>query len=283
MNIRFVKQDPIVIQTPDDSDPEHLIVSSLTATPSGRILVVDAWQGYTCIKMFDIEGQQLSDLAIPAGDYDITTANEEEAILLHWPETKILIVDISTVEMSVKQKIEIDGSLNAKYVAAFQDKIILSNWCYPRSVKMIDRSGNLIWSRSLDIIHMCPFYEVAPCIVSFFEDNNPKLIAANVEYPFLKQGLSLVKLDANTGEVIEKKRSENLQPRAVDVDIESGILFFLADHTVWGSTLDLEHQRDLLATETGLSVGSHNLCFNPANRQLLVATNDIVDRFQMAV
>ena len=185
--------------------------------------------------------------------------------------------------MSVKQKIEMEGSLNAKYVSAFQDKIILSYWCYPRSVKMIDRTGNLIWSRNLDIIPMCPFFEVAPCIVSFFEDNNPKLIAAKVEYPFLKQGLSLVKLDAKTGEVIKIKQSENLQPRGVDVDIESGILYFLADHTVWGSTLDLEHQRELLTTKTGLSVGSHNFCFNRANQQLLVATNDIVDRFQMVV
>ena len=241
MNIRFVKQDPIVIQPPDDRFPEHLIVSSLTVTPSGRILVVDAWQGYTCIKMLDKEGQHLSDLAVPEGDYDITTANEEEPILLHWPDTKILIVDISTAEMSVKQKIEMDGSINAKYVSAFQDKIILSYWCYPSSVKMIDRNGNLIWSRSLDIIHMCPFFEVAPCIVLFFEDNNPKLIAANVEYPFLKDGLSLVKLDAKTGEVIKIKRLENLQPRGVDVDIDCGILYFLADHTVWGSTLDLEH------------------------------------------
>ena len=105
MNRGFVKQDPIVIQTPDDSDPEHLIVSSLTTTPSGRILVVDAWQGYTYIKMYDIEGQHLSDLAIPEGDYNITTANEEEAILLHWPDTKILIVDISQLKCLLNRKL----------------------------------------------------------------------------------------------------------------------------------------------------------------------------------
>ena len=153
MNIRYVKQDPILIQTPDGRFPEHLFVSSLTATPSGRILVVCAWQGYTFIKMYDIEGHHLSDLEVPPGDYDITTANEEEAILLQWPITKLLIVDISSTEMSVKQKVEIDRSLCAKYATAVQYKLILSCCTYPKYVKMFDRTGNLIWSRRIENIH----------------------------------------------------------------------------------------------------------------------------------
>ena len=285
MNIRFVKQDPIVIQTPDDSDPEHLTVSSLTATPFGRILVVDAWRGYTCIKMYDIEGQHLSDLAIPPGDYDITTANEEKAILLQWPITKLLIVDISSTEMSVKQKIEIDRSLCAKYVTAVQDKFILSCCTYPKYVKMFDRTGNLIWSRRIENIHSS-YIRNASCIVSYFEDNNPKLRAADVHVPFVKQAYGLVQLDVETGTVIKVNKSENMHPIGMDVDIERGILYFMtssADQMVWGSTLDFEHQRELLTTETGLSVGSQYLCFNPANQQLLVATRKSIDRFQMVL
>ena len=283
MNIRFVKQDPIVMQTPDDRFPEHLYVSSLTATPSGRILAVDVCQDYTFVKMFDIEGKHLSDLAIPPGDYRITTANEEEAILVLWPETKLLIVDISSTEMSVKQTIEMDGSLNAKYVTAFQDKIILSYWCYPKHVKMFDRTGNFIWSRRFEDKHS-PYFRNASCIVSFFEDNDPKIIAAD-----LHEGLSLVELDTETGCVIKVKNvkeSENILPIGMDIYYERGILFFissspLAGYVVWGSTLDLKHQRELLTTKTGLSFGSLNLCFNPANQQLLVASKDMIDRFQV--
>ena len=283
MDIRFVKQDPIVIQTPDDRFAEHIFVSSLTATPSGRILVVDVCRGYSYVTMFNIEGHHLSDLAIPSADYDITTANEEEAILLHWPKTKILIVNISTTEMSVKKTIEMDSSLNAKYVTAFQDKIILSYWCYPKHVKMFDRSGNFIWSRKFEDKHS-PYFRNASCIVSFFKDNDPKIIAAD-----LHEGLSLVELDTETGCVIKVKNvkeSENILPIGMDVDIERGILYYissspLAGIKVWGSTLDLEHQRELLTTKTGLSVGSLNLCFNHANQQLLVASKDMIDRFQV--
>ena len=285
MNIRYVKQDPILIQTPDGRFPEHLFVSSLTATPSGRILVVCVWQGYTCIKMYDIEGQHLSDLAIPPGDYDITTANEEEAILLQWPITKLLIVDISSTEMSVKQQVEIDRSLCARYVTAVQDKLILSCCTYPKYVKMFDRTGNLIWSRRIENIHSS-YIRNASCIVSYCEDNNPKLIAADVHVPFVKQGYGLVKLNPETGTVIKVNKSENMHPIGMDVDNERGILYFMtssADTKVWGSTLDFEHQKVLLTTETGLSVGSQYLCFNPANQQLLVATRKHIDRFQMVL
>ena len=283
MNTRFVKQDPIVIQTPDDRSAEHIFVSSLTATPSGKILVVDVCRGYSYLKMFNIEGQHLSDLDIPSADYDITTANENEAILLQWPKTKLLIVDISTTEMFVKNTIEMDGSLAARYVTAFQDKIILSYWCYPKHIKMFDRTGNFIWSRRFEDIHR-PYFRNASCIVSFFEDNDPKIIAAD-----LHEGLNLVELDTETGCVIKVKNvkeSENILPIGMDIDIKRGILYYissspLAGIKVWGSTLDLEHQRELLTTKTGLSVGFLNLCFNHANQQLLVASKGMIDRFKV--
>ena len=83
--------------------------------------------------------------------------------------------------------------------------------------------------------------------------------------------------------LLKVKRSNNILPLGMDVDVKRGILYIVSssrDSIVWGSTLDLDHQRVLLNTKTGLSVGSHNLCFNPANQQLLVANKDIIDRFQ---
>ena len=272
MNIRFIKQDPIIIKTPGDFQTEHTFVSSLTATPDGRLLIVDVHRGCTIIKLFDIEGQHLSDLVVSSGQHHITTVNDEEAILLHWSENKIFILDISSAQLSVKQLIEIDTSLNAKYVTAFQDKIILSCWCYP-SVNMIDRTGKIIWSSRVE--------GSARSSVLIYEDNKPKVIVANV--PFLGEGL--VQLDAETGEITKVKRLERLiHPLGMDVDVERGILYIVSDkegYMVWGSTLDLEQQKLLLTTNTGLSVGSHNLCYNRANQQLLVATRDIIDRFQV--
>ena len=52
---------------------------------------------------------------------------------------------------------------------------------------------------------------------------------------------------------------------------------------VVGSTLDLEHQRVLLTTDTGLYSNSYKLCFNRTNQQLLVASKDAIDRFQVVV
>ena len=100
-NIRFVKQDPIIIQTPRDLNPEHVYISALTAKPSGRILVVIHWRDYTCIKMFDIEGKHLSDLEVPPVKHDVATANDEEAILLLSEQSKVLILDIRTNKLSV--------------------------------------------------------------------------------------------------------------------------------------------------------------------------------------
>ena len=281
MNIRFIKQDPIIIKTPGDFQTEHTFVSSLTATPDGRLLIVDVHRVFSFIKMFDIEGHYLSEIVVSIGQHQITTVNDEEAILLHWSENKIFILDISSNQLSVKQQIEIDTSLNAKYVTAFQDKIILSCWCYPASINMIDRTGRIIWSSRVDDINNRPFKSPSS-IVSIFAENKPKVIVANVA--FLSEGL--VQLDAETGEITKVKRFDKLliTPLGMDVDAERGILYIVSSkqgYMVWGSTLDLEQQRLLHTTNTGLSVGSHNLCFNSANQQLLVATKDIIDRFQV--
>ena len=155
---------------------------------------------------------------------------------------------------------------------------MLSCWCYPACVKIIDKAGKLLLSSSIDDEYYTPF-KSASCIVSFCEDNKPNGIVGDV--PFLRQGL--VKLDAETGLLLKVKRSNNILPLGMDVDVKRGILYIVSssrDSIVWGSTLDLDHQRVLLNTKTGLSVGSHNLCFNPANQQLLVANKDIIDRFQ---
>ena len=144
---------------------------------------------------------------------------------------------------------------------------------------MIDRAGKLLWSSSIDDIYYTPF-KSASCIVSFCEDNKPNVIVGDV--PFLRQGL--VKLDAEKGLFLKVKRSNNILPLGMDVDVKRGILYIVSssrEYMVWGSTFDLKHQRVLLTTETGLSVGSHNLCFNPANQQLLVANKNSIDRFQV--
>ena len=283
MNIRVVKQDPISIHTKGDLNTEHLFIYSLTTTPSGKILVVDVHRGYTYVNMLDIEGNHLSHLIIPPGPHHITTVSEEEALLLQWADNIILILDISTMEMSVKQKIELDASFNARYITAFQDKIILSCWCYPGTVKMIDRTGKIVWSSIIEDIQVNNrSFKNASCIIAFSEENKPKVIAADI--PFLRNGL--VKLDAETGKVIKFKRLESIHPLGLDVDVERGNLFVMTsspDYMVVGSTLDLEHQRVLLTTDTGLNSNSYKLWFNRTNQQLLVASKDVIDRFQVVV
>ena len=194
-------------------------ISALPATPSGRILVVILWRDYTCIKMFDIEGQHLSDLEVPPGKHDVATANDEEAILLLSEQSKVLILDIRTNELSVKQTIELDEAFNAEYVTTFKDKIVLSCWCYPTCVKMIDRAGKVLWSSSIDDTYYTPF-KSASCIVSFFEDNKPNVIVGDV--PFLRQGL--VKLDAETGLLLKVKRSNNILPLGMELTLN--VVFF---------------------------------------------------------
>ena len=127
------------------------------------------WRGYTCIKLFDIEGQHLSDLKVPPEKHAAATANDEEAILLLSEQNKILILDIRTNKLSVKQTIELDEAFNTEYVTTFQDKIVLSCWCYPACVKIIDKAGKLLLSSSIDDVYYTPF-KSASCIVSFCED-----------------------------------------------------------------------------------------------------------------
>ena len=257
---------------------EHMYVSSLSATPDGKLLVVDVNQDCTIVKLFDREGQFLCEHVVSAGPHKITMANDDEALLLLWAENIIIIYDITSDWMKIKGTIKTDVLYNAKFIAAFQDKLILSCWDFPVSVKMIDRTGKLLWTSSIFDMASPPFIGVSSIVV-FFEENKPKVVVTVADVPALGQGL--VKLDAETGEVIKVNRSEGIHSLGMDVDIVRGILYIVSnagDYRVWGSTLDLGYQRELLATKTGISVG---LCFNPAKQQLLVASKDIIDRFQV--
>ena len=93
---------------------KHLYVSSLTATPDGKLLVVNVNQDCTLVKLFDREGQFLCGHVVSAGPHKITMANDDEALLLLWAENIIIIYEITSDWMKIKGSIKTDVLYNAK-------------------------------------------------------------------------------------------------------------------------------------------------------------------------
>lgn len=138
----------------------------------------------------------MSSLPVQNGRFDVAVVNNEEVLYISWAENQLFILDISASIPSIKQTTELDESYNVRYIAAYKNKIILSCWDTPPSIKLVDRNGKLYWSRSLDDhgtrLLQSPFYSTC-----FLENNRLSVIVSDADTT------KITKLDGETGHVVK--------------------------------------------------------------------------------
>ena len=215
-----------------------------------------------------MKGEQLYSFSviIPA---KIAVINNEEALFVQWSDHTLNIFDITSSKPVVNQTIKLNKNYKVTSVSACEDKFVLCCYEKPRSVKMIDRSGNLLWSRSQDDQGAQLFTYPDAC-VCFFETNKFRVVVTDTHTD------NLIKLDGNTGHVIKSIPSGKgpVGLNSVGFCTDSRGFLYVCDMykdeiRVWSP--NLRNHRVLASAKSGLGKRPRFVRYNDKTGQLLVA------------
>ena len=244
-------------------------IRGLDITPDGRIIIVDCYNKN--MKVFNEDKQHIASLKFPSpyGPIAIAAVDGDEAIVSLCQERQLFVISISTSELAVSSKIQLDFCVRA--LCCHGDKIIVCSGDVPASLKLIDKRGRIYWSRS-------PFYQGETLFSSianvtcFLENDKPVVMVTD------SLENSLVKFDGKTGDVIKFCGVYEKSHEGICVD-SRGIIYvcYGACDEICAWNQDLEHHRILLTRRNGLGNTPSCINYNPINGQLMIAYSSYSD------
>ena len=262
------------------SDKKDCEVFGLEVTPDGRVIVADKQNGN--IKMFDEEKQFMTSYIVTWESvyFFIAVIDNEELVVSLSGDKKLLILLLNPNKIKMKQTIRVKEPMAS--VSTFEDKIIALTFT-GSAVSLLNRKGNILWSKCLDVYRSSNIYYqlvFRPLFnTCFFENNIPIVIVTDL-------GKSrITKLDGRTGDVIMTYDLESgKMPAGVSSD-DGGILYVCCRNSreICALTSDLQANKVLISQipTDGVLFISSIIKYNSTNSQLLISNEDVRERNAM--
>ena len=248
-------------------------IRGLDITPDGRIIIVDCYNKN--MKVFNADKQHIASLKLPSpyGPIAIAAVDDDEAIVSLCQERQLFVISISTRELAVSSKIQLDFYVRA--LCCNGDKIVVCSGGVPASLKLIDKRGRIYWSRSPFHRGETLFSSIAN-VTCFLENDKPVIMVTD------SLENSLVKFDGKTGDVIKFCGVYEKSHEGTCVD-SRGIIYvcYGACDEIIAWNPDLEHHRIVLTRRNGLGNTPSSINYNPTNGQLMIAYSSYSDHCDM--
>ena len=225
--------------TDDKEDCER--IWGIAVTSNGTLLLADVYNDN--IRSVSPDTKVLSVLSLPAYPYDITILNSTTAVAVVGELiNKLYIIDVSDPSsMSLREEIQLEYDVYA--ITNYRGNLIVTCNTDPRSTKMIDLKGKVLWSVSTDESGRELFSrprEVTTTVIN----NTATVIVTN----WGKEILTLLK--AETGSYIRTIDVKGKEPEGITVDRDGNIYVYYGrtkEICVWSN--DFEESRILLSQE----------------------------------
>ena len=216
-------------------DEADCSINGVAITNDGRRLLAH-WNNEK-IKLFSRDMKLLCSLSLSTSPWDIAVTGDREAVV-SCNQPKLLILDISDRKMSIKGTVELPFEVRG--LAPYQDKLLVTTFSYAApSVKLIDQRGTVYWSAETDqqgqglfswsdaadwiddadayMQGQLLFYSWS-CYVTCYDDGVSAAVIVSDD-----RGDTLTVLNANTGDVITRRKVEGKGPKVVTTDTTGNI------------------------------------------------------------
>ena len=272
-----------------DDDKSDCDIHGIAITSDGRRLLADRYNNM--IKMFSRDMKSLCSLSLSTKPWDIAVTGDRKAFV-SCDETKLLILDISDRKMSIKGTVELPFEVRGpapyqdkhtvRAIAPYQDKLLVTApWSTSSlNVKLIDQTGRVYWSTHTHQQGQSSFYY--PEYVTCYDDGGSAAVIVSDCY-----NNTLTVLNADTGDVINRRQFEGKGPNGVTTDTTGNIyVCYYETDEVAVLSKDLSQEKVLLSKRDGLSRGARAIVYNAVDHQLLVSydssdSRNTVDCFKL--
>ena len=254
------------------TDEDKCNISGITVTANGTILLVD--YSNKSVKVFTDAGRCLSAVPFDSRCYDVAVASPKTAVVSS-SDKKLHVLNISDPTCTSEHDSMALGYLIIG-ITPYKDKFIVTSWEEPKSVKMIDRNGQEVWSVSKDPHEQLLFDKPLHAMAFEMIDRNAVVVS-----DWAKETLTL--LDAGTGNLLKTVGLNSKQPFGLTVGTDGNIFVCYRgsrEICVWSN--DLSKSVTLLADQDIRSEPT-DIAYNRNTNQLFISyyKTDEIDRFQI--
>ena len=272
-NVKARKHDSYRVQRRDDK--WNCWITGMAITNDDRLLLADG--GNSKIKLFSrhlIIG--MFSLSLSSRPWDIAVTGDREAVINCDHEKKLLILDISDRKMSIKGTVKLPFTVRG--ISTFKDKLVVTSLSTsPAIVKLIDLRGRVYWTTDTDQQGQQLFYY--PDYVTCYDDGGSAAVIVSDQ-----DNDMLTVLNADTGDIIARRKVEGKDPHGVTTDTTGNIFVcYRRAGEVAVLTKDLSQEKVILSGKDGLRSQPQAIAYNASDNQLLVshATSVNIDCFQL--
>ena len=249
------------ISTPDDK--ETCNVNGMAVADKGIVLVSD--RENKSLKLFSYDNKLLSSVALHSLCCGVTVTSGTTTAVVSTRDNKLHNVDISdpssaTVQTSISLGYVVVG------VATYHDKLVVTSWNEPKSVKMIDMNGQELWSVSKGPDNQQLFYNPYAVVINKMNDTDTVIVS-----DWGKELLTI--LSTSNGTLLKTIDVKGKAPHGLTVDNNGNIIvccFDTREILIWSN--DFTNPRILLAGQE-LRGKPCGIVYSCRASELLVAYN----------
>ena len=252
----------------DDNQPR---VGGLAVTNNGTLLVADYYN--RTLKVFSQDSTLVSSVPLSYGCRDVTVTEDGIAVV-STGDMKLHFLDISDPPSASVQR-SVTLGYSAWGIATYKDKLVVTTFTAPRSVRMIDMNGKEVWSVSKGPDNQ-QLFDASRYIVTSKINDTETVIVSDCE----KETLTL--LNANNGSLLKIVDMKGKGPYGITVD-NNGNIFVACGTTreicVWSNDWTLISRKDL-------EIFPGCIAYSSSTDNLYISNAgfyDYIERFQLSI
>ena len=257
----------------DDDQP---IVRGLAVTNNGTLLVGD--YNNETLKVFSQDTTLLSSVPLSAWCYDVTVTEDDIAVV-STHDQKLHFLDISDPPVSASVQRYVTLGYIVWGMTPYKDKLVVTACTTPRSVRMIDMNGKVVWSVTKGPDNR-QLFGVPRCIVTSKINTTETVIVSD----FVKETLTL--LDANNGSLLKIVDMKGKGPYGITVDNDGNIFvacYETREICVWSN--DFTKSRTFIS-QKDLVMYPDCIAYSSSTDTLYISHHDncdYIERFQPSI
>ena len=267
------KMSHMNITSPKDNNKPR--VNGLAVTDNGTLLVGDFIN--TTLKVFSQDTTLVSSVPLSAECLDVTVTEDDIAVVSTRDKT-LHFLDISNPPTSSVQR---SVSLGYKVlgITAYKDRLVVTPSTTPRSVRMIDMNGKVVWSVTKGPDNQ-ELFDVPKYIVTSKINDTETVIVTD----WRKETLTL--LNANNGSLLKIVDMKGTGPLGITVDNNGNIFvacYIKSEICVWSN--DFTKSRTLISGKD-LEMVPECIAYSRSTDTLYIGYNtycDYIERFQLSL
>ena len=255
------------------ADREECQIEGMAISSNGLLLLSD-WENKK-VKLFSTKKRLLSEVLLPSRPYDVAVINDETAIA-STDEQKKYVLNISIPDQMLVQQV-IPFGYCVTGITACDNNYVVIRGNEPKCVKMVDPSGQELWSTAVDDNDQELFERPHSVATHLYKDRQVVLVT-----DWGKETLTV--LDAKNGDFIKCVDMKGTALRGVTTDNDGNIYLCntkTSEIAVYSSNLETGR---VLLSGNKLQPEPIGVSYNRLTDELFVSYrgSDVINRFKLS-